>query len=114
MPGPPSRPAESMPTPPTQPMTTAPPRGKRSEATASMVGQKNVLPTPSPVTASRQNSAPLALPSSSSPAAAMTAQLNSSPSGVSTRSTGPAKNRSANISVEVYTNRSRPSAPSPM
>ena len=40
----PIMPAESMPMPPMMLMAMAPVRGKRSEATASIVGQKNVLP----------------------------------------------------------------------
>ena len=51
MPGPPSRPAESMPTPPTAPRVSAPPLGKRSDTTPSIVGQKKVLPRPYEVAA---------------------------------------------------------------
>ena len=39
------RPAESMPMPPMMDMATAPVCGKRSPMTASIVGQKKVLPT---------------------------------------------------------------------
>ena len=44
--GEPIRPADIMPMPPMMLIATAPVRGKRSQATASIVGQKNVLPTP--------------------------------------------------------------------
>ena len=43
--GPPIRPADIMPMPPIMLIAIAPVCGKRSDATASMVGQKNVLPT---------------------------------------------------------------------
>ena len=46
MPGVPSSPAESVPMPPMAPKVMAPPLGNRSETTPSIVGQKNVLPTP--------------------------------------------------------------------
>ena len=93
-------------------IATAPVRGKRSPTTASMVGQKNVLPTaytPSATIAPAKVSMPLTI---RRPMTASTEQMKSRPIGDTLRcvSIQCAQKRSENISSDVNTKRILPCA----
>ena len=73
------------------------PQGKRSDTTPSIVGQKNVLPTPHTVAEIQPDGG---ISSQSKPSMANTAQENKEPNGEILWTIGPAK-RSANMMLEV-------------
>src|SRR5712672_3325837 len=101
MPGPPSRPADSIPIPPIHPMQIAPPLGKRSDVTANIVGQRNVLPHAYTVAAITQRVTDVAPPRRRSPVRPSTPLRQSKPRGEILCTIGPAKNLRVNISDEV-------------
>ena len=101
-----------MPMPPMIDIATAPVRGNRSPTTASMVGQKNVLPiayTASAIIAPANVSIPLTI---LRPITASTAQRKSRPIGESFKvlSMKSAQKRSENMSSDVNTKRILPCA----
>ena len=91
-----------MPTPLIAFSNKAPPRGYCSETTPSVVGQKKVLPNAYRV-AARKSMITLgpALPSQTSPTAAIAEETASRPRGEMRWTIGPAKNLSTNMMAEV-------------
>src|SRR5437764_11309455 len=100
MPVVPSNPPEKAPAAPMAPRVSAPPLGNRSDTTPSIVGQKNVLPTPYTVAARNTARPAVELPSQNKPTMASVAQENRRPSGEILWTMGPAKNRSTNMMLE--------------
>src|ERR1041385_8587969 len=103
-------PADNMPMLPMFEMATAPVRGKRSDATASMVGQKKVLPTaytPRAITATVNEVMPLARfkPTQARMAHVSKIATGEKPSFFSIKS---AQNLSPNMIAEVQMKRNLP------
>src|SRR5436190_14453973 len=99
-------PADNMPMPPIIEMAMAPVRGKRSEATASMVGQKNVLPTAYTASARKATVIEVMRLARFSPMQARTAQVSRMPTGEkpSRFSMKFAQKRKLNMIAEVQMN----------
>ncbi len=96
--------AESIPVPPIMFMSSDPPRGNCSLVTPSMVGQKNVFPTPKTVAAANAIATDVPgwrLPSQYKPAALRIAQPSSMAGGEMACAIGPAKERKTNIKPAV-------------
>ena len=88
---------DSVPAVPIRPISSAPPRGKRSDAVASIVGHMKQTPQPQTVAASMPVTGEFATLSATRPSDASRQEHHSRPIGESLCTSGPAKCRATNM-----------------